>query len=91
MESGVSEDLPQTIPGVLARAAERFGDREALVDERARMSYAELSEAATRAARSLIASGIEPGRSRVDLGAEHHGVGDRGARHLPRRCGAGAR
>jgi hypothetical protein len=23
------QDLPQTIPGVLARAAERFGDREA--------------------------------------------------------------
>ena len=68
MESGVSEDLPQTIPGVLAHAAERFGDREALVDERARMSYAELSEAATRAARSLIASGIEPG-DRVSIWA----------------------
>jgi HIP---CoA ligase len=62
------EDLPQTIPGVLARAVERFGDREALVDERARLTYTELAAAATRAARALIASGIEPG-DRVSIWA----------------------
>ncbi len=62
------EVLPQTIPGVLDRAAARFADREALVDERARMTYAELGDAATRAARALIASGIEPG-DRVSIWA----------------------
>ncbi|MGZ4756098.1 MAG: FadD3 family acyl-CoA ligase [Acidimicrobiia bacterium] len=69
MGATVSDDeLPQTIPGVLARAVERFGDREALVDERARLTYAELAAAATRAARALIASGIEPG-DRVSIWA----------------------
>src|SRR5215207_2635220 len=62
------QDLPQTIPAVLARAVERFGDREALVDERARLTYTELSEAAHRIARALIASGIEPG-DRVSIWA----------------------
>jgi acyl-CoA synthetase (AMP-forming)/AMP-acid ligase II len=61
-------DLPQTIPGVIARAAARFGDREALVDERARMTFADLAGAATRAARALVASGIEPG-DRVSIWA----------------------
>jgi acyl-CoA synthetase (AMP-forming)/AMP-acid ligase II len=64
----VTESLPQTIPAVLARAADRFGDREALVDERARTSYRELAEAATRTARALIASGIEAG-DRVSIWA----------------------
>ena len=69
MGSSVSdEELPQTIPAVLARAADRFGDREALVDERARMTYTELAEAASRVARALIASGIEPG-DRVSIWA----------------------
>jgi acyl-CoA synthetase (AMP-forming)/AMP-acid ligase II len=61
-------DLPQTVPGVLARAVDRFGDREALVDERARMTFADLGAAATRAARALVASGIEPG-DRVSIWA----------------------
>ena len=43
-ERVIDPDLPQTIPGVLARAAERFGDREALVDERDRLTYAELAD-----------------------------------------------
>ena len=55
------QDLPQTIPAVLARAVERFGDREALVGERERLTYSDLSVAASRIARALIASGIEPG------------------------------
>jgi acyl-CoA synthetase (AMP-forming)/AMP-acid ligase II len=52
---------PLTLPGVLQRAAERFGTQEALVDERARLSFAELADAAAVAGRALVARGIEPG------------------------------
>ena len=55
------DDLPQTIPGVVTRAAEQFGSLEALVDERDRLTFAQLAEGATTAARALIASGIEAG------------------------------
>ncbi len=68
MGAAVTEELPQTIPGVLARAAQRFGDREALVDERARLTYTDLAAAVSRAARALIASGIDPG-DRVSIWA----------------------
>jgi acyl-CoA synthetase (AMP-forming)/AMP-acid ligase II len=61
-------DLPSTIPAVLDRAVERFGDREALVDERARLTFRELADAAARAGRALIASGIEAG-DRVSIWA----------------------
>jgi HIP---CoA ligase len=57
----VTEGLPDTIPGVLERAAARFADSEALVDEATRLTFAELREAAGEAARGLIAAGIEPG------------------------------
>ena len=67
-ETVTDQDLPQTIPAVLARAVEQFGDLEALVDERARLTYTELADAAARAARALIASGIEPG-DRVSIWA----------------------
>jgi HIP---CoA ligase len=60
-----SSSLPLTVPGVLERAAQRFGDAEGLVDRRAdgevRMSFAELAAAADEAARALVASGIEAG------------------------------
>ncbi len=54
-------DLPLTIPGVLARAVDRFGGREALVDERARLTYTQFAASVERAARALVASGVEPG------------------------------
>ncbi|MCU1430727.1 MAG: AMP-dependent synthetase and ligase [Actinomycetia bacterium] len=57
----MNDDLPTTIPGVLARAAERFADREALVDERARLTFAQLADAAATAGRAVIASGMQPG------------------------------
>ncbi len=57
----VSNDLPTTIPAVVARAATRFADREALVDERARLTFAQLADAAGVAGRALIASGLQPG------------------------------
>ncbi len=63
-----------------AGAAERFGDREALVDGDLRLTFAELADAvdARRAgADRLRHRARRPGR---DLGAEHRGVGDRRAR-----------
>src|SRR5438105_8488265 len=53
--------LPQTIPGVVARAATEFATLEALVDERERLTFAQLADGATTTARALIASGIEAG------------------------------
>jgi acyl-CoA synthetase (AMP-forming)/AMP-acid ligase II len=56
-----NNDEPLTIPGIVARAAQQFGPSEALVDERARVTFSELADQATVAARALIASGITPG------------------------------
>jgi acyl-CoA synthetase (AMP-forming)/AMP-acid ligase II len=50
-----------TIPAVVERAAERFADREGLVDGSRRLSFAELASEADRAARAYVASGIAPG------------------------------
>ena len=52
---------PQTIPAAAASAAERFGDRLAIVDGDTRLSYAELLDEARRFGGALVASGIEPG------------------------------
>jgi acyl-CoA synthetase (AMP-forming)/AMP-acid ligase II len=59
--SRVTGDEPLTIPGVLGRAAKQYGPREALVDDRQRLTFVELADEATRAARALVASGITPG------------------------------
>ena len=53
--------LPQTIPGVVARAAEQYASLEALVDERERLTFAQLEEQTETVARALIASGIQSG------------------------------
>jgi acyl-CoA synthetase (AMP-forming)/AMP-acid ligase II len=55
------DELPPTIPGLVARAAQRFGEHEALVDERARLSYAQLAAESQRAGRALVASGVRKG------------------------------
>jgi acyl-CoA synthetase (AMP-forming)/AMP-acid ligase II len=55
------DQLPSTIPGLVARAAASFGAREALVDERERLTFAQLDAQVARAGRALVASGIEPG------------------------------
>ncbi len=52
---------PSTIPEALARAAGRFGEAEALVDGATRLSFRQLAERVSLAARALIASGIEAG------------------------------
>jgi len=53
--------LPRTIPGVVERAAREYASIEALVDERARITFAQLADAAVTSARALIASGVEAG------------------------------
>ncbi|MFD3652515.1 FadD3 family acyl-CoA ligase [Streptomyces sp. NPDC058620] len=50
-----------TIPQLVRAAAERYGDREAVVEGRARVSYTELGERVERAAAACMASGVEPG------------------------------
>jgi HIP---CoA ligase len=54
-------DLPSTIPGLVERAAAAFADREALVDERERLTFAALAPRVDQAARSLLSSGVAPG------------------------------
>lgn len=50
-----------TIPQLVRAAAERYGEREAVVEGRTRVSYAELGERVERAAAACLATGIEPG------------------------------
>ncbi|MFC8124737.1 FadD3 family acyl-CoA ligase [Streptomyces sp. NPDC057302] len=50
-----------SIPGLVRAAAERYGDREAVVDGRARVSYAELGRRVERAAAACMASGVDSG------------------------------
>ncbi|MFF8695166.1 FadD3 family acyl-CoA ligase [Streptomyces sp. NPDC015144] len=50
-----------TIPELVQAAARRYGDREAVVEGRVRVSYAELGERVERAAAACLASGVEPG------------------------------
>ena len=54
-------ELPLTIPAVVRRAAERYGDIEGVVDGDVRLSFAELAAEVDAAARAMIASGVEPG------------------------------
>lgn len=54
-------DLPETVPGLLARAAERWPDAEALVEGDLRLTFAELAAEAERSVRAAMAAGIEPG------------------------------
>src|SRR4051812_3441852 len=52
----------QTIPALIRAAARRYGDAtEAVVEGRARISYAELGARIERAAAACIASGVERG------------------------------
>ncbi|QNE75677.1 AMP-binding protein [Streptomyces finlayi] len=50
-----------TVPGLVRAASERYGAREAVVEGRTRVSYAELGERVERAAAACMASGVEPG------------------------------
>ncbi|MFF1730782.1 FadD3 family acyl-CoA ligase [Streptomyces sp. NPDC058247] len=56
------EDLEWgTVPQLVRAAAERYGEHEAVVEGRTRISYAELGDRVERAAAACIASGVETG------------------------------
>ncbi|MFE7775807.1 FadD3 family acyl-CoA ligase [Streptomyces sp. NPDC057445] len=50
-----------SIPRLVRSAAQRYGEREAVVEGRTRVSYAELGARVERAAAACIAAGVEPG------------------------------
>ncbi|MGW0536089.1 FadD3 family acyl-CoA ligase [Streptomyces sp. NPDC003032] len=50
-----------SIPGLVRAAAERYGDREAVVEGRTRIPYEELGRRVERAAAACVTSGVEPG------------------------------
>ncbi|OKJ99589.1 fatty acid--CoA ligase [Streptomyces sp. CB03234] len=50
-----------SIPRLVRSAAERYGTREAVVEGRNRVTYAELGERVERAAAACMAAGVEPG------------------------------
>jgi len=60
---GTASLIADTIGGALNRAAERWGDRDALVacHQQLRYSYRQLRQEADRAARALIALGVQRG------------------------------
>ncbi|HYF44572.1 MAG TPA: FadD3 family acyl-CoA ligase [Acidimicrobiales bacterium] len=57
----MTEDLPQTIGGVVTRAAERYGDAEAFVDGDVRLSWVELDREVDRAAKAFLGWGLQAG------------------------------
>lgn len=50
-----------SVPGLMRSAATRFADREAVVEGRTRVSYAELGARVERAAAACLANGVRPG------------------------------
>ena len=52
---------PQTLPGVLARAADRFGEALAIEDGELRLSFRSLAVRVEAVAAAFIATGIRPG------------------------------
>ncbi|WP_240138987.1 FadD3 family acyl-CoA ligase [Streptomyces sp. MUM 178J] len=50
-----------SVAGLVRDAAERYGEREAVVEGRTRISYAELGERVERSAAAAIAAGVRPG------------------------------
>src|SRR5579859_2182652 len=53
--------MPTTIPAALLHAAERFGDREALIDGGTRWTFADLADAVLDSAAAMTAAGVERG------------------------------
>ena len=57
----MTDHLPETIPGLIARAAEHFPRHEALVDETTRLTFSQLADQAFEAAGALASCGVSPG------------------------------
>jgi len=55
------DEIPPTIPRVLARAAHRFGDAPAIIDGAQRLTFRELQEQALTATAAFMAAGLVPG------------------------------
>ena len=55
------DEIPPTIPRVLARAAHRFGDAPAIIDGAQRLTFRELQEQALSTSSAFMAAGIVPG------------------------------
>ncbi|GAB2976438.1 3-((3aS,4S,7aS)-7a-methyl-1,5-dioxo-octahydro-1H- inden-4-yl)propanoate--CoA ligase FadD3 [Streptomyces pseudoechinosporeus] len=51
----------ESIPGLVRSAADRYGDAEAVVEGRTRISYAELGARVERAAAACVANGVQAG------------------------------
>jgi len=63
MERAALDPNAATIPALIGWSTSTFGDQPAIRDGETTLTYAELGEQVDRAARSLIASGLEPGDS----------------------------
>ncbi len=59
--SDFPEDVPPTIPAAVRRAASRWPDSEALVDNGDRMTFSQLSAKVDDAARAFVATGLQAG------------------------------
>jgi acyl-CoA synthetase (AMP-forming)/AMP-acid ligase II len=57
----VTETLPESIPGVVHRAATIWPDDEAVVDRGTRLTFAQLEAAVRDAAKAFVATGLQPG------------------------------
>ncbi len=55
------EDIPATIPELMRRAAQCYGERIAIQEDGLRLSYAALDAGRIQAARALMALGVQPG------------------------------
>ena len=57
----MSNEIPSTIPHLIARAADLYGQNVAISEEQTRISYTELYHLCLQAQRAFIASGIKHG------------------------------
>ncbi|HEY3671580.1 MAG TPA: FadD3 family acyl-CoA ligase [Acidimicrobiia bacterium] len=55
------EGLPDTVPGVVHRAAALWPDDEAVVDRGTRLTFTQLDAAVREAAKAFVATGLQPG------------------------------
>ena len=59
--TGPVDPRPETVPGVVHRAAALWPDDEAVVDRGTRLTFAELDAAVRDAAKAFVATGLQPG------------------------------